>query len=104
MDKPQEDLRDRPIHSRIIRSDDKELVMLAVNLRGSGRDATLPAKVQDIFDELAPFMKRDRQVAFTVDDKEGAIDGKHAAGTSRLSEVDISVPQWPADELEPVDA
>lgn len=77
--------------------------MLAVNLRGSGKHASLPTKVKDIFDELAPYMKRRRHVAFSVDEKERSLEGRHASGDSGLSEVDISVPQWPTDEIELVD-
>lgn len=90
----------RPIKTQILRSGSKELLVTAVNLHNAKAIPSLPRKVKTIFDELAPFLKESRQVAYLRDIPEYAV-GPHLAGDAfHAQEIKIAAPAWPADTAE----
>ena len=85
-----------------IRVSGKELLILAANLNSPiDLEIDLDPIFRPAFTELAPYLKRDRQVVYIRDIKAYAIDDVYPGGYARIpEELVLAVPEWPADETQ----
>ena len=83
----------------------RSLSVFAANIGNSGRMNDLFSVIDPIFEEISPFLQDKRHVLLIRDNKDESIDGIYPVGHCySRNEVQIAVPQWPADDAQLKDA
>lgn len=96
-------MTERRIRTQILRSGGKELLVTSVNLHDKHSMATLPAAVSRIFEELAPFAKNKRQIAY-IRDHQDLASRRLRSNDHPNDEMFVSLPDWRTERRGIVDA